>query len=125
MINLTSPENLILSLVSKALGDEEFIFFIPNEGGVMFDFVSKDKKYKFTISLKDYDFYSENSGNLRIYDNGNIYFIKNIFSNGIADLKTYFVFEIEGVSKILKDFYEFEYEKVSNGSLYKFTKKII
>jgi len=124
MINLTSPSYLILSLVSKVLGDDEFIFFIPNKGDLILDFISSNK-YKLTVSLKDYDPYTGYSGNIRIYDNGNIYLIKNTFSNGIVDLKSYFALEIEGVSVDLRKFYEFKPEKASNGDVYKFIKKVI
>ena len=124
MINLTSTSHLILSLVSKVLGDDEFIFFIPNKGDLILDFISSNK-YKLTVSLKDYDPYTGYSGNIRIYDNGNIYLIKNTFSNGIVDLKSYFALEIEGVSVDLRKFYEFKPEKASNGDVYKFIKKVI
>jgi signal peptidase I len=83
MINLTSIDGLVHSLISEVLGDKVFNFFVylPDGGGVengsglILEFFSTD--YKFTISKKD--------GDLRIYDNGKIYLVKNFLPENYVE----------------------------------------
>lgn len=77
MIKLTSTEDLITSLISKALGNFSFKFvvYLTNKSRVLLEFTSD--KYTFIVS-------KENNA-LRIYDNGNIYLISNIFPENFSE----------------------------------------
>jgi len=71
MINLTSLEDLITSLIAKSLGEDAIIFKVFDNG---FDCISN--KCKFTASK---------SQGLRIYDNGNIYLIQDILPDNFSE----------------------------------------
>jgi hypothetical protein len=77
MIKLTSLNDLVVSLISKALGNNIFTFTIYPEGkgNVLFEFTSNE--YRFTVSRKD--------SFLRIYDNSNVYLISNIFPENFSE----------------------------------------
>jgi hypothetical protein len=71
MIKFTSFEDLIVSLIAKALGNCTMKFYIYPDGksDLLMEFISED--YRFSVSRKE--------KNLRVYDNGNIYLIPDIF----------------------------------------------
>jgi hypothetical protein len=75
MINLTSIEDLVISLISKYLGNDEITFIVyPKDDVVEFS----SKNYKLVITkYSDY---------LRVYDNGNVYLIPNILPENYCDV---------------------------------------
>jgi hypothetical protein len=76
MIKFTSFNDLIVSLIAKALGNRTMKFYIYpyDKSDLLMEFISED--YKFTVSVKPV---SLNKRLLRVYDNGNIYLIPDIF----------------------------------------------
>lgn len=75
MINLTSIEDLVISLISKCLGNNEITFIVYPKDEVL-EFSSEN--YKFIITkYGDY---------LRVYDNGNVYLILNILPENYCDV---------------------------------------
>lgn len=116
MIKLTNLKDLTTSLISNVLGSSMFTFnvYITSLSGVVMEFYSD--KYKFIISRRD--------DALRVYDNGNIYFIMDILPENY----------IENLDEILKqhgenlsDFYKLNYRKEKLGrdneaNVYKFIK---
>jgi hypothetical protein len=79
MINLTSLEDLITSLISKFLGNNLITFTVYTKinGSILFECMSND--YKFVISKKE--------NGIRVYDNGDIYLIPNIFTEYYLNIK--------------------------------------
>jgi hypothetical protein len=76
MIKLTSLNDLIVSLIAKTLGNRTMTFYIYPDGksDLLMEFESED--YKFTVSVKPV---SSNKRFLKVYDNGNVYLIPDIF----------------------------------------------
>lgn len=118
MIKLTSLNDLVISLISKALGENVFKFFVylpdEDESGLILEFCSTD--YKFTISKKD--------GGLRIYDNGKIYLIKNFLpENYVEEFGNIIKQQASKLSEYYKLVYvENQFTKAVKENVYKFMK---
>jgi hypothetical protein len=116
MINLTSIDGLVHSLISKALGDNIFTFIIyPNyKGNVLIEFKSNDSK--FIVSKKE--------EGLRIYDNGNIYLIPDILSKDyvqeIDSIINQQADKLSGYYKVI--YFEDQINKDIKANVYKFMK---
>jgi hypothetical protein len=116
MIKLTSLNDLVVSLISKSLGNDSFKFTIypQGKGNVLFEFSFDD--YKFIVSQKD--------GALRIYDNGNIYLIQNIFPENFSeDLDKLIREQAEKLENYYKlYFWEDQINKDLKANVYRFMK---
>jgi hypothetical protein len=116
MIKFTSLEDLIVSLISKAIGNNQitFVIYLQNKGNVLFEFTSDD--FKFIVSKRE--------DGLRVYAKGNIYLINNILPENYPD-------EIDSIikqqAKNLQNYYKLDYyldkiNKDTEANVYRFIK---
>jgi hypothetical protein len=118
MLNLTSPDRLVYSLISKAPEDGGFFFYIPKEekfypSNLIFEFHTGN--YSFYLAIKDE--YLEFVENVI-----NSYLIVNSFHKNIGKLRKEFTKAIENAGKSLKNFYKVKYIDEGNGYRYDFSK---
>jgi hypothetical protein len=113
MIRLNSERDIIISLISKVLGNNRFTFILPNKENTVLEFRSED--YKFIMSIYE----DKLEDLLRVYDNGNIYIIKNTLSGCIEDIKTTCDCILEEYND-LKEFYRKEKSETKSGVIYTF-----
>ncbi|MBX0310432.1 MAG: hypothetical protein JHC31_01285 [Sulfurihydrogenibium sp.] len=116
MIKLTSLNDLIISLISKSIGNSTFVFVVYPEGkgNTLLEFSFSE--YRFSVSKKENE--------LKIYDKGNIYLIQNIFPENYAEVINNI---IQDQAERLKDYYklyqwEDQLSKEIKSIVYKFTK---
>jgi hypothetical protein len=111
MVDLTSLNRLIISLISKSLGKHSFTFIVYKDKKTILEFKSSD--YSFILSKVE--------DNLRVYDNGNTYYIKNTL---LTD-SFYIEQDIKNEAFNLQNYYDLEvFKNDALGSVaFSFTKK--
>jgi hypothetical protein len=115
---------LIRSIISESFFSKELIFFIPNEGDVIFEF-SSDKGYKYALIVERS---SSGKNFLKFYyDSDNSDLIKTVSDANkfIKELRKHLIKDINELSEVefTKFFYELKSEETDNGIVYRFTKK--
>jgi hypothetical protein len=117
MIELTNLSDLITSLIGKNLGKPQIAFMIyPKlKGNVLFECSSKD--FKFIISKRE--------NGLRVYDNGNVYIIPNIFPENFPEaVNSIIKTEAESLYKYYKlNYYNDKISKDIEANVYRLVKQ--